>query len=264
MENTMKRLLNIFLSALVVASLFAGTCTPAYAFDLSDLAQQFAKDGERPGHQTGPIGGPIQPGYGGQQPAAQPDNVLITELVVMLVGHADYDLSRGAEIYAADLSEKNLNFLSYTVDKVVEALELDREDGTLAPVIEALGTRNPANIKKAISDMHNELTGGLSGELGPEYLWYYEVGQNISRVEFTIWEQSHFNVMGFVGKKARPNVRFNSSPASNADDLARLMEAFDVKQGAECDLVEVFENYMAVRDYIYNYYGFEGSGLILW
>jgi hypothetical protein len=192
------------------------------------------------------------------------DEALVTELVVMLVGHADYDLQRGAEIYASDRCDKHLNFLAFTADKVVAALELDRRDGTLAPVIEAVERKDAALISEAVAAMHVEVTSGISTDLGPEYLWYYEVGQNISRIEFAIWEQTHFNLLGFVGQSADPGVQFRSSPAGGNTDLARLMQAFTTGNVQGTDMVGLFEDYMALRDYIAAHYGFEGAGLILW
>jgi hypothetical protein len=252
--------------------------TPAQAFSLAEVAQRFAKSGEKPhpggpqrppGPVSGPIGGPIGGPGPGPGPRPAPDvppqqQAMITELMVILVGHAANDLSRGAELYSADGSEKNLNFLRYTVNKVITALELDPRDGTLAPVARAVETGDAAAITQAVAAMDGELRDGIGNELGPEYLWYYEAGQNVSRLEFAIWEASGFNMLHYFGKSTSPQVSFASPMAASAGDMATLLGQLAARNGQSTDVVELVKEMIALRTEIENRYGFPGNGMVLW
>jgi len=189
---------------------------------------------------------------------------MITELMVILVGHATNDLSRGAELYAADRSAKNLNFLRYTVDKVVSALELDPRDGTLAPVARAVNGGDAAAIQQAVTTMDAEVRDGIATELGQDYLWFYEAGQNVSRLEFAIWEESGFNMLHFFGKSTRLEVSFAAPTAASAGDMATLLNELAGKSGQPTDVVELVQDMAALRTLIDDRYGFPGNGMVLW
>jgi hypothetical protein len=269
----MRRIMILSLLICASAGLVLTTAAPARAFDLAETARQFAQKGEKPhpggprppGPNTGPSAGPI--GGPGRPPApdvAPQQEALITELVVLLVGHAANDLQHGAELFAADPSEKNLNFLRYTANKVVTTLELDPQDGTLAPVLAALQRGDSASIRRSTADLGAELRQGLGTDLGPEYLWYFEAGQNISAVEFAIWEESGFNLLHFYGKSVQLQLNFATPAAASAGDFATLIAALQAHSGQSADLVALMQDYIALRGGIEQRYGFPGSGMVLW
>lgn len=246
---------------------------PAQAIDFKDVAQRFVKSGEKPhpggpqrppGPNSGPIGGaggngrPQAPDYQAQEEA------LITELLVMLVGHAQHDLARGAELYSAQQDDKHLNFLRYTAGKVISALELDPRDGSFAPVLAAVQGGSPAAISQAAGRLDGELRSGIGTDLGPDYLWYYEAGQNISRLEFAIWEQSGFNMLHFYGKSASLQISFQTPAAASAGDLAAALGELATGSGRAVDMIELVKRMLVLRTLIEERYGYGGSGMVLW